>query len=65
MSRFYNDKIENIGQLGLGKFDFIESTGGKLLLLLLLLWLWLLFLLLLLLLLLLFLVTFAVNDVTF
>ena len=59
MSRFYNDKIENIGQLGLGKFDFIESTGGKMLLLLLLL------LFLLLLLLLLFLVTFAVNDVTF
>ena len=25
--RFFNDKIENIPNLNLGKFDFIESTG--------------------------------------
>ena len=25
--RFYNDNIENIPNLELGKFDFIESTG--------------------------------------
>ena len=25
--RFYNEKIENIPEMNLGKFDFIESTG--------------------------------------